>query len=131
MAKIIYNALLLTPESQAVIKRKFPGKHPNYYGEHITLEFAPKFMPDNVGDEIIVDVIGHSFDISGEALVVSLNTMRSANDVPHITISTANGIKPYYSNKLLQGGFEPLDAPFKIRTHVSSFVAGQGHITNP
>jgi hypothetical protein len=132
--KIIYNSLLLTPESKAVIKRKYPGVHPNYYGEHVTLEFQPKFMPDNIGDEVIIEVTGYAVDSRGEALVVKLNTVTSSNDVPHITLSTAHGTKPFYSNDLLKDKFRiaTLKNPFKIKTVISSFIGGGiGHVTNP
>lgn len=130
MSKIIYNSLLLTQESKEKLKRKFPGIHPNHFGEHITLEFEPKYMPENIGDEVVVDVIGHACDDSGEAVAVSLTTIRSQNETAHITISMNDGIKPSYSNALLTKGYEPFKS-FKLTTIVSSFVAGKGHITSP
>jgi hypothetical protein len=130
MAKIIYNALLLTPKSKELVFRKFKGIHPNKYGEHVTLEFSPRHMPDNIGDIVNIEVIGYSSDDKGEALVVSLNTVSSKNKVPHITLSTASGVKPFYSNELLSHGYESI-TPIKIETVVSSFVAGKGHITEP
>ena len=123
--KIIYNALLLTKESRSLLLKTFPPAHQNVFGEHITLEFNPKELPNNIGEIVEVEVIGHKKDKKGQAVVVNIGNERTKNKVPHITISVDKNEKPFYSNQLLSDMDWTKTKPLLLKTTVASFVNGK------
>ena len=60
-----------------------------------------------LGESAKLKVIGYSSDEKGQAVVVS--GVDSSNKIPHITISTADGVSPVYSNELLLGDVTEVD----------------------
>jgi len=126
---IVYNAVLLDEDSKAALKSSYPGEHPNYFGEHITLNFGKKEYPANLGEAVVIDLVGYAKDESGEAVEVLLRGAESDNDNPHITISTAEGIEAVYSNKLLAQGIERMDFPLTLTGTVASYVRDKGWVT--
>jgi len=101
---VLYWAVLLNSDSKAGVLDLFPPKHGCIYGEHITLVFGPtteqnKFFIDKLGFEVEVNTIAYAEDDYGQA--VAVDCPLSYNSIPHITISCATGVKPYYSNSIL------------------------------
>lgn len=83
-----------------------PPMHPNVYAEHVTLKFKPTASEMEkwgglIGLEIEIYVASIAQDARGQAVRVLLDA-DCDNVNPHVTISTANGTKPAYSNELLQ-----------------------------
>lgn len=105
--QIIYNAFVLTDSSISKLKNIFPPVHTNLYYHHVTINFGVKEYPKNLGDMVTAYVIGYAEDENGQAVVV--NGIESKNKYPHITLSCAEGIKPVYSNVLLNKGFDSVD----------------------
>lgn len=104
--KTIYWAALLTKDSHNILLKTFPPLHDKVYAEHITLAFSPnKEVEDGfaaiIGNEVCIEVIGYAFDDNGQAIVVN-GVDRLDGETTHITISCAEGIKPVYSNELLE-----------------------------
>jgi adenine/guanine phosphoribosyltransferase-like PRPP-binding protein len=104
---------VLTRASQEELLEAFPPIHPNVYAHHATLAFKPsepaldRYVP-YLGERLYLSVIGYAEDDKGQAVVVDA---QSENRVPHVTISTADGVGPVYSNRLLEQGYEPIDGP--------------------
>lgn len=104
----VYAALFLTDSSKDKLLKAIPPEHQNVYGDHITVAFGKALsarldrLETYLGERFVVNITGVSSDENGQAATISSNfPERIENDFPHITISTAEGVKPFYSNKLL------------------------------
>lgn len=80
----------------------FAPKHENVFAHHCTI----KYKPDNgtedieVGSQQYIKIIGRASDEKGDVLLVE--NKKSKNKFPHITLSCAPEVKPFYSNELLE-----------------------------
>jgi hypothetical protein len=113
--------------------------HPRIFLQHTTLQFRPhpdsdhvRHVLENEGEEIRVRVTGRS-DISEPAwaLVVEPDPLRMqqfriecANDIPHITAATAEGVSPATSNEVLARGYEAAVHPFTLTGRLGVFRGG-------
>lgn len=96
MSKIIYSALFV--DDQKKLMTYFPVTHPNIFYHHSTIEFAPQDVSNiEVGKKVKLKVVGRIITDKVDALLV--DNPKSKNQYPHITLSTAAGIKPVESNK--------------------------------
>lgn len=80
---------------------------PIVFADHVTLRFRPskaEVEKTPVGENALVQVIGWAEDEKGQAVLVR-PSVASANRMPHVTISTAHGVNPVYSNQLLEKGY--------------------------
>lgn len=107
MKKIVYEALFVDNTSK--LKQMFPPVHPNVFYHHMTIAFAPKELkyPENLGQKVRLEIIGRITTDKVDALLV--NSSMSSNKYPHITLSTAEGVKPFESNKAFE------ESPDKIK----------------
>ncbi len=89
----------------------------NQLVHHMTIKFKPtleEIEEAPLGDEVELKIDGWAADEKGQAIAVS--GFRSSNEVPHITISTAEGVGAKYSNNLLGQGLHEIIGPtFKAR----------------
>jgi hypothetical protein len=108
--KLIYKAVLLTPESKAKLMATFPPSFDETFYHHMTIEFGIKQIDNDVGSEVELKVTGYKRDDKGEAVVVQ-GVPRKDGKTPHITLSVAPGVKPVYSNELMKSGWTPVDGP--------------------
>lgn len=99
----MFVSAILTPESHRRLLEKVPPVHPVVYAHHVTMAYKPE--PDALeryrameGLRIKVPVAAVCVDEKGQAVLVGVE---SENEYPHITISTAEGVEPVYSNELL------------------------------
>ena len=84
--------------------------HCNIFAHHVTHQFgipndtAPPAMPESVR------VVGLANDDKVQTLVVEINgsIRRPDGGIYHLTVSTAEGIKPFASNKLLENGWKKI-----------------------
>lgn len=110
-----YWAVLLSEKSKQKLLEQHKPYHPNVFAEHMTIIFNPTTEEDEIfmkqlGWSSQLVVTGVRTDDRGQAVVVT-GQRRPNGGIPHITISCANKTKPFYSNKLLDGGWnfsEPL-----------------------
>lgn len=123
--RIVTNAIVLDDASKAKLKEVFPGKHANYSGDHITLDYGKNEYHPDFGKEVNIPVIGYAKDDKCEAVLVDVGGIKCDNRYPHITISTAPGTKPVYSNELLANGHDGVDEPVMLRGKVGSFINGR------
>lgn len=120
MSDTIYWGVKLDGDSIAKLFSYFPPIHPNVYAEHMTIVFRPsdeedKSLMAEIGMPVTLNVIGYAADDNAEAVVVTGHA-RLNPGTPHITISTANGVGPVHSNKLLSSGWDRVDGPLLTGT---------------
>lgn len=118
-----YLAAILTEDSQK--KLASLAVHPEIYAHHITIAFKPteeiwKKYEDMIGQELEVEIIGIAEDENCQAALVF--GCPSENENPHITISCQPGIKPVYSNDLLNKvAVEPHEMTLRVKIEFIPF----------
>lgn len=113
---IIYVAAILTKEAQMTLYDAVEKNVPipaqwKKYCHHMTIRFKPK-ETDHLpvfGESITLVVTDIFSDEKGIAVKVEPNINKTSlnmpvSQVPHITIATAPGVQPVYSNELIQKG---------------------------
>jgi hypothetical protein len=88
-----------------------PPVHQNIFAEHITFQYGISddtplpFAPKKVV------IIGYAFNDKAQAFVVEIdgNVERPDGKPYHITLSTAERVKPFYSNILLENGWDDIE----------------------
>lgn len=92
---IIYHALFVKDIQK--LKELFPPVHPNTFYHHSTIQFKPKSLEGlNIGEKSKLKIWGRLTTDKVDVLIV--DNKKSTNEYPHITLSTAEGIKPFESN---------------------------------
>ena len=102
----LYIGIFLSKAERAKLLRDFPPVYENVFADHVTLIFKPKESDLSnypLGTIVRLKVVGYAQDQNGSAVVVDLPSeiKKLSQRSPHITISTAPGTKPVYSNKLI------------------------------
>lgn len=124
--KIIYVAGVIIEDVEVTV----PYGYPNYFFHHMTIQFGftDVDLPDYIGEEFnfIVDAeysndkaIALSGYADNEAIA---NVMEENSQLPHVTVATADGIKPVYSNELLHVGTRNEVAIDTIKMKAGAFV---------
>lgn len=107
--KASYLGAFLDSRSKAALLDAFPAAHDNEYADHITIALNPDagLAAELNGKRFEAVVTGYAEDSKGQAAQVKLvapirleDQMGKARPL-HVTISTATGVKPVYSNELL------------------------------
>jgi len=103
MLNIIYSGIKLDDVSKNKILTFFEPKYPNIYADHLTLAFKSNLLPVNFGEQSELKILRYVYNDYCQAIECQiLNKKIKCNNLhPHITISTADGVPPNYSNKLL------------------------------
>jgi hypothetical protein len=112
MASPIYTAIFLTEKSVAELQERYgPFKHPKAHAHHVTLVFRPSpkdlvTLEKYLEKEVEIEVIGYNDDERGQVVKVDVPFyLQLDGQVHHITLSTAEGVSPVYSNELLKQGW--------------------------
>lgn len=110
--KIIYKAILLDEEGRNKLMSVFPPFFDETFYHHMTVHFnnGVPINLDDVGSQVNIKVVGYKRDDKAEAVVVQ-GYDRVDGKIPHITLSVAQGVKPVYSNKLVEGGWDKVNGP--------------------
>jgi 2'-5' RNA ligase len=112
-------------ERERLLKRAGASDMPNKFLHHVTLQFKPSADSEHVaavlkheGSKVSVNIVGVSELCSNRrvaAFAVELGLdglgINCANKVPHLTVATAEGVKPFEANNAT---FIPLEHPFKL-----------------
>ena len=127
--KTIYWAVLLWYTEKKRLLNKLKPSHPNIYAEHMTIVFNPtqerdEMMMKQLGQMRALIVTGFGLDDKGDAVVVT-GERRVDGGIPHITISCAKGTKPFYSNQLLDGGWNFIE-PFTLHGTIARYTKEDG-----
>lgn len=111
---IIYTGAILTKESQNSLFQKVNEIHPistewKCFCHHVTIRFRPKDDTELIvfGDDISLIITELFKDEKCITVRVEPNSNKQelnmpVEQIPHITIATAPGISPVYSNDLLR-----------------------------
>ena len=102
---IIYVAAMVNDVE--ALKEKFPPTYVNEFYHHSTIEFKPvktQTLLDNVGKSVNLKVTHRLITEKVDVLIVE--NPGSTNKYPHITLSTAAGVKPFESNSEIEGALE-------------------------
>lgn len=92
------------------LMKKYPSTLPNKYYHHSTNKFGKQPFDEREGEPLTLHIIGRLSNNMVDALVVE--NPNSVNKIPHITLATAEGVKPVRSNTELENHYdeiEPLD----------------------
>ncbi len=102
-----YVAIVLNDESAAALREM--AVHENVYCHHLTVFFKPpkaSFEEDFgglLGKSVTIQVTGIAEDAQGQAVACEVDErVTLSNRRSHVTISCADGVKPQYSNELLE-----------------------------
>lgn len=98
------------------LSNKFKSDMPNKFGHHMTVSFRPSDIDVPVGEYVELKIIGRLTTDKVDALIVDNDL--SKNEFPHITLATAEGIKPFQSNSEIknnQDKISPLDEKVKAK----------------
>lgn len=130
--KILYVAATLTKESQLKLYEAINEIKPiprdwRVYCHHMTIHFNPRLEQGvripSCDIPVSLEVIGYAFDEKGIAVRVEPTPSRTEllmqGQSPHITVATAPGIKPFYSNELLD---KQRGVPLKEKFILEGFV---------
>lgn len=105
--EVIYHGMMVA-DPQA-LEEAFPAVHPNKFYHHSTVAFRPQDTSNiEVGKAQELKVIGRITTDKVDALLVE--NPKSANKDAHITLSTAEGIKPFEVNKEIENNREKITA---------------------
>ncbi|GMF09099.1 unnamed protein product [Phytophthora lilii] len=137
---ITYLGLFLNESSKEKLLTEIPLLHPNKVADHVTLFYRPnkQYVRDaEVGASVIVRGVEVIHDRHGQTLRVEIDErlpLQVRNKVPHITMSTQDGVSAAYSNDLLENAAATrtiVDPPIELiaRVGVALFVQNQRVIT--
>jgi hypothetical protein len=112
LANQVYEALGFKPKATNVVYSavffdtndvvsKYKQVHPNLYSHHSTIEFKPSDLTGlPIGQNKEIKIVGRLTTDKIDVLLV--DNPLSKNRFPHITLSTAKGVKPFESNEEIQ-----------------------------
>ena len=113
--KPIYTGLFV--QDKAGLEEKYPSELPNKYYDHMTSAFRPgEIDAATLGEESDLHIIGRLTTDKVDALLVESEDTN--NEHPHITLATADGVKPVASNKEIAENPDkivPLDDYIRVR----------------
>ncbi|TDH73968.1 hypothetical protein CCR75_002625 [Bremia lactucae] len=131
--KILYLGLFLDDASQQKLLAQIPLVHSRKFADHVTLFYRPNKMYTRfaeLGAPFCIRGVEVVQDESGQALRVDLDflSIPVRNKIPHITLSTRNGVNAVYSNDLLESGKaqrKKCTPPLEITTRVGAAIVIQ------
>jgi hypothetical protein len=95
---VLYTAVVI--DTKQVIDR-FGQQHENLYSHHSTIEFKPSSIEGlEIGKVVNMPILGRL--TTDKVDVLWVDNPYSKNEYPHITLSTAEGVKPFESNSELK-----------------------------
>lgn len=97
-------------DNPSELMRKYPSELPNKFYHHSTNKFGRQPFDEREGEKLNLHIIGRLTTDKVDVLVVE--NPNSINKIPHITLATAKGIKPFESNVELENNLnsiQPLD----------------------
>jgi tRNA uridine 5-carbamoylmethylation protein Kti12 len=105
---VAYVGLFIDAHTRNEILARVGPRHGNVVAEHITLFFRPTtqyIRQAPIGRKFKVRVVSVVEDSKGQALQIELDDrlpLKCRNKIPHVTVSTAEGVSAFYSNELLE-----------------------------
>lgn len=90
----------------AELERRYPSGLPNKYYHHSTNKFGKQPFDEREGTEETLRITGRLTTDKVDVLVV--DNPNSTNAIAHITLATADGVKPVESNTELQKYYDEI-----------------------
>jgi len=127
----IYTALNVDNPEQ--LKEKYPSDLPNKFYHHSTIKFGKQPFNKNENKKEKLHIIGRLKTDKVDVLLVE--NKYSNNKHPHITLATAEGVKPFESNKEIESNLDKVEklddyvnVTFKnnLRNDVSQLIDKEG-----
>lgn len=104
MSNVIYTAIFFNTEE---IVNKFGQVHENLFSHHSTIEFKPVSIDGlPIGETMNVKIVGRLTTKRLDVLLVENKLSTKKN--PHITLSTAEGVKPFESNFEIEAHYDEI-----------------------
>ena len=123
---VIYTAVFFNTNE---VVSKYKQVHPNLYSHHSTIEFKPTDISNlPIGEEINIKVIGRLTNDKVDVLVV--RNPLSKNKFPHITLSTAEGIKPFQSNVEIENNQDKIKPINDNLIGIVGYFDGRNEVTD-
>lgn len=96
---------VLDETSAAALRRAVAPLYPNEYCHHVTLRYgvAREEVEQFIGKKWEVVAHAVAWNDKAQACPVETNGLPDEYGVPHVTVSTAKGVKPFASVAMLQG----------------------------
>jgi hypothetical protein len=119
---ILYTCYLIE-EKGAELLEQFDNVHNNIHRHHSTIEFGPK-STELAEDLTTIEITGRLTTNLVDCLIVSKENNLSKNENPHITLSTANNIKPFASNNEIKNNYDKIvwfDSPIELPVRIVTF----------
>lgn len=124
----IYYGAFLYPESHYALLeavKEFIPEGWKTYAHHMTLLFGKaknptveEYIKHNIGHDVQLNAV--KIGISDDAIAVQIESdVPSDNAIPHITVATPVGGKPFKSNQIRD--WEPLPVPITVRAEINAF----------
>ncbi|KAJ8525939.1 hypothetical protein ON010_g15219 [Phytophthora cinnamomi] len=137
---VTYLGLFLDEDAEQKMLTEIPLLHPNKLADHVTLFYRPnkQYVRDaELGAPFTVRGVEVVHDERGQTLRIELDEqlpLQVRNKIPHITMSTKDGVCASYSNELLENTTAirtPIDPPIQLTARVGAalFVQNQRVIT--
>mgnify|MGYP003637282506 FL=1 len=121
------------------LTKEYSSDLPNKFGHHMTVSFKPSDLNVPVGENTDLKIIGRLTTDKVDVLII--DNELSTNEFPHITLATAEGVKPFASNteiKNNQDKIVPLDTTinatygyFDGKNDVTKIPTGTIQVTAP
>ena len=119
-SKAIYLGAFLDQGNMEKLLKRFPLAYENKWADHVTLMFGKldkyKSLGYKLGETITIEIDGY-VDTEG-VQAVRVKNINSTNSIPHITLSTDKGVKPFKSNSVLNHSRNIKPVTFKVKGRV-------------
>jgi len=123
---VVYSAIFFNTNE---LTNKYNQVHPNLYSHHSTIEFKPQTIENlPVGENRNIRIIGRLTTDKVDVLIV--DNPLSKNKFPHITLSTAEGVKPFESNSEIEKNQNKIKPLNDIIVGKVGYFDGKNEIVN-
>jgi len=111
--------LKLDADSKQLLQKLYPPKYSDPYYDHVTLAFGvPRESVSHlIGQAASANVYAYAHNAKVEAVRVKTSGLPDTYGVPHITLSTQQGVEPFESVAMLKGDHQevPINPPFELK----------------
>ena len=128
-ATVVYSAVVIDKSDRDKILKN--AVHPNEYGEHTTLKYYGKDGPTETpyaGSRVNLTLKKHYADDKGDAWTIDCSDpvvaeLKDPNQTLHVTVSCADGTKPFYSNTLIRTAKPDDKEGFVVKGKIGYFMS--------
>jgi len=131
----IFVGVFLDKMDRQRLLKAFPPIHPQVFADHVTIKFrdgptdSVDLTPYPIGKTVSMKIVGLAENDKAQAIIVQ-GVKTEDGRTPHITISTASGVKPEHSNEMLGSGVMPVRGGLTLRGTVAWWDGQRSRTTN-